>query len=69
MRVPDFEVRSNSHFLNVLALFFTDYSLISKHSVSKFTRMDRNWPNYPNRLLLFLLLAQFFSYFKYTCTD
>ena len=36
MRVPDFEVRSNSHFTNVWALFWTHYLLVSKHFIAQF---------------------------------
>ena len=36
MRVPDLDVTSNSPFLNFLALFYTDYSLISKQFIALF---------------------------------
>ena len=36
MRIPDFEVSSNSLFQNVLALFSTDYSVILKYFIALF---------------------------------
>ena len=42
----------------------------SQIAVRKFTRTDRNWLNYWNRLLLFILPAQFLVILiEYTCTD
>ena len=36
MRVPEFKLRSNLHFLNILTLFLTAYALISKHFIALF---------------------------------
>ena len=36
MRVPEFKIRSNLHFLNIWTLFLTDYSLVSKHFIALF---------------------------------
>ena len=40
MRVPEIEVRSISHFLNVLALILTDYSVISKRFTALLQYID-----------------------------